>query len=244
MYAPGTKEHNRALKPLAGDDDDYFFGVIVSVKGDLDYVSKAYKLANYRALTTNPCALCPCCTALECMWSDLRRIAAWIDRLFSADEWSERNPRPMALFTLPGVTGLTYSVDIMHCKHCGTDMYFLGSVLCLLVYFVLTAGTPIENLQHVFRMIQEFYSANLTRARYQNLKLSMFTDPEKPSHGYPKLKGQCAEVRHLGPALLSVWSSLMDAGSMVRRQVRLGLRLSCRIDEILDEHVSENRLPR
>ena len=81
------------------------------------------------------------------------------------------------------------------------------------------------------------------RDRFQNLKLSMFTDPASPRTSFPKLKGRATEIRHLGPSLLRLWSEKMDQNSATHKQVRLALKASCAFEEVLGAHKTSVRLP-
>jgi hypothetical protein len=116
---------------------------------------------------------------------------------------------------------------MMHVKHLGTDMYYYGSILWLLIYAILS-NTPEVNLCTVWGAISGYYSHNRVVDTFRNMKLSMFTDPAAPRNTYPKLKGRAAEVKRLGPALLHVWERWGNAGDRIHQQVRAGLRHSIR----------------
>ena len=60
---------------------------------------------------------------------------------------------------------------------------------------------------------------------------------------YPKLKGRAAENRHLTPALLHVWETYMSNDNRQHREVRLGLKLSWQLEEILNANADEAVLP-
>lgn len=58
--------------------------------------------------------------------------------LLSAQEWRDHfgaSSRYVALFDVPGVTGLNVNPDIMHTKWLGTDTYLLGSAICIMHRF-------------------------------------------------------------------------------------------------------------
>ena len=76
------------------------------------------------------------------------------------------------------------------------------------------------------------------------MKLSMFTNPEKPRAKMAKLKGRGAEVKALIPALLSVWKQYyMVDGVQQHEEIALALESSARVDEILDDHKTDYKLP-
>ena len=57
--------------------------------------------------------------------------------LHNAAEWRIRfdGPKLMKLFTVPGVSGLTVTPDIMHTKWLGVDTYLLGSAMAVMLKF-------------------------------------------------------------------------------------------------------------
>ena len=60
------------------------------------------------------------------------------------------------MLCIEGVTILSFYPDWMHCKHLGIDKPLLGSVLYVLIHFVIL-GDVDENLQEVWDDIQECY---------------------------------------------------------------------------------------
>ena len=72
----------------------------------------------------------------------------------------------------------------------------------------------------------------------------MFINPEKPRAKMAKLKGRGAEVKALIPALLSVWKQYyMVDGVQQHEEIALALESSARVDEILDDHKTDYKLP-
>ena len=102
---------------------------------------------------------------------------------------------------------------------------------------------PDAKLQTFFGLVKQYYSEHVAPRSFNNMKRSMFTDPQKPRDKYLKLKGKAAEVKHLGPALLHAWSSIMDQECMRHKQIRLALRASVGMDAILDAHPQDIKLP-
>ena len=68
-------------------------------------------------------------------------------------------------------------------------------------------------------------------SKFQNLTLNMFENEP-----FPCLKGKAAEIRHLGPALLSAFQENMNHADQIQRQVALALKLVCRMEELVDEN--------
>ena len=89
---------------------------------------------------------------------------------------------------------LTIAPDWMHVKHLGTDKYIYGSVLYVLVIWVL-AGTEEQYLETVWKDLQAFYERHNTSSKYSQMKRAMFV-----AKATPKLKGEACEVKAMGSA--------------------------------------------
>ena len=120
----------------------------------------------------------------------------------------------------------------------GTDMYFYGSVLAILVRTILP-GPAEDNLEQVWLEIKAAYKDMRISSQFQNMKLSMFERGER----FPMLKGKGAEVRHLGRPLLRVFQQHMDAETRQHKQIKMALDFSVQIEEILDVHEDLYALP-
>ena len=234
-YDPTSPEGRIALDPLVSSE---YFGVLAGIKGDLDWGHVRLKIANYRAVAAGPCGLCRA-NGNTMNWRDVRENACWKPSVYGADDWLVANPNRITIFRLPGVTILTFMCDLMHNKHLGVDQYYFGSILHVLCY-TLMPEEPSRNI----KIIQDRLRAHADRHRtFTNLKLSMFVDADKPWHFQPKLKGQAAEIRHFGPFLCSVFEDYMDANDFSQRMMRLGLKQSIVMEEILDDNPGVLRLP-
>ena len=159
--------------------------------------------------------------------------------MHTADEWLAANPNRIDLFRLLGVRISTFMCDLMRNKHLGVDQYYLGSILHFLCFTVMTQ-TPAANLISIQQRLRAHKDRNKT---FANLKLCMFIDADKPWNGYPRLKGQSAEIRHLGPALCSIFEELMDANDFTHCMMRLGLKQSIRMEELLDDNPGMVEMP-
>ena len=82
-YPENSLEGKRAGKPLCGTLQTGVLGVIIGVKGDLEWVYDRLQIGNYRALAQGPCALCPC-SSIAPLWNDFRRrVAAWMPHIYT-----------------------------------------------------------------------------------------------------------------------------------------------------------------
>jgi hypothetical protein len=97
------------------------------------------------------------------------------------------------------------------------------------------AGSAEENLTTVWSDVLEYYLDNPNPNRFTTILLSMFTDAQQPCESFPKLKGKAAEVKALVPAVLFVWRKYMRRENDIHRFVELGLQMSAKIDQIIDE---------
>ena len=66
---------------------------------------------------------------------------------------------------------MSVAPDWMHNKHLGTDMYFYGSVLWLLVYVVLL-DTPQQNLDALMIEVKRIYREKRITGRFAYVTLS------------------------------------------------------------------------
>lgn len=214
---------SRAGTPLAGG----FFAAIWVLLGDLDYVAKDLRLPNSNSLA--PCCLCPA-NSSTIPWYDFRLSARWLREIYTEHAWRASGWAVCEIFKIPGVSQHSCYPDWMHAKHLGSDKVLLGSVLYLLVNFILP-GEPETNLSVVWAGIQLFYSQNHVGNPFGNLKLTMFT-----ARSTPKLKGKAAEVRDLGHALHHVFKLHMNTALQLHRRIELCMRLGAHLDDILAEH--------
>ena len=114
---------------------------------------------------------------------------------------------------IEGVTILSFYPDWMHCKSLGIDKPLLGSVLYVLIHYIL-AGDVEENLQEVWDDIQEAYDDIGTENRYGHMRRTMFITKSQP-----KLKGKAAEVRDMGLVMVRVWKKHMNANLLIHQKI-------------------------
>ena len=80
-----------------------------------------------------------------------------------------------------GLSILTVHADYMHCKHLGSDQYFLGGVFHTLVYDLLVGiGSPMARVEHLWRLFKDEYKRQPSNGRFNKIHLAMFVDGKKP----------------------------------------------------------------
>ena len=124
-YNPDSPEGLKAQKnmDLAGG----YYGCLWVLKGDLEYVYKAWGLQFQGAAER-----CNCCQANTSTlpWTDHRQTALWRDTIWTKSTWEAAFPDRHVLFkNVLGLSIMNYVPDIMHCFHLGVYPYFLGSLL-------------------------------------------------------------------------------------------------------------------
>ena len=174
-------------------------------------------------------------------WCDFRPTAPWRGVQWDAQAWRDWDGRSRSsLFEMENFTPWLLALDWMHCKYLGHDQFVFGSVLALLVEWVLPQS-PLANLQTIWKDIAEFYKNNHTPVRYRYLnKLSMFI--RKPPAS-PKLRGKAAEIKYLGGALMYVWQKYHNDQLRVHREILLYLKLNNQVEELLIEHKEAVKIP-
>ena len=177
--------------------------------------------------SNSPCAHCPCNSGVgaDVPTNDFNRPRAkWVKRRFTTATWNEARPNQgVALFRLAFISCLTYYIDLMHAKFLGSDGYFLGSVIFILIFDVLD-GSPDDNLAFVLSLIKQYYRTHeywkQKLARFKTLKMTMVVaNPRQPYSAFPKLKGKAAEIRHVAPAVLEIWRNHCNCDDVVVRGV-------------------------
>jgi len=208
-----------------------FRAYVWAVVGDLDYYVKTLELPNSNS--NSPCALCPC-NSTTMPWWDFRPTAAWVYAIYTIAVWLAAGWNTCGLFGCPGVTVLSVYPDWMHVKHLGIDKVLLGSVLWVLVNWILPGDDKAAKLSVIWSDIVRIYREDNVSDRYGSLKLTMFTTGTTP-----KLKGKAAEVKCLGPVLVKVFEAYMNANLDLHRKILTMLQLSAHLDSIIDASVGE-----
>ena len=212
MAMLGQKEAlmpKRAGQPLA----DGLFGVLWSLKGDLDYFSKTLKLRHY-----NSNHMCDLCTAgrvggRELLYNNFDADALWKQQLLTPQQWRAcYNARFLHyIFNLAGVTNLCLEPDELHVIHLGVSQYTLGTILFLLVFKVLP-DSPEDNMKVVWKEVCSIYSKEAVGCQFNNITISSFCNAEKPNEHWPRLKGKGAELKDFVPVAKVLWQKWAPTG--------------------------------
>ena len=136
-----------------------------------------------------------------------------------------------ALFSMPGVNNQCLAMDWMRCHHLGWIQHFFGSVLHLLVFYLLPQE-HLENLWQVGEYIKTHQKQNKSKHRYRMRldKLTMF----QPKNGFPKMRGRAADIASLAKPLLDLWTEKMNPGDEQHIRVKLFLKLNWELKEVLE----------
>ena len=130
----------------------------------------------------------------------------------------------MPAFYLPWTSICNLEYDYAHCKYLGVDRPLYSSVLYLMIFHVLTLGSPDANMAWLWSEIKRHYKAFEVHAHFQYLnKISMFWRAKTKSLS---LRGKAAEIRSLARPLLAIWAAKMTPGML--------LKLNWRLEELLE----------
>ena len=225
-FALGSKEARRAGKDLA----EGYCAILLQLAGDLDYMSKwleTPRVTNHE----KPCPLCRASFAGPMSYLDNRKDSPWQASLLMPsnykEHWSPKGP----LYTMAGFSNQCLAMDFMHTMHLGWLQHFFGSVIHLLVYYLLE-GEPLDNLQFVYNYIKQHQKKNQAKHPYKMKldKLTMF----QPKKGYPKLRGRAADIAGLAHCLHDLWQEQMQAGDEWHARVRLFLQYNLELKRTLE----------
>ena len=140
---------DQAGKPLANG----FYAVLWVLRGDLEHISKAFKLNN--SGSSSPCCHCKC-NGSTTPWTDGREVAVWRSNLWDNTSWKAAQTNPHPIFELPGVGVLIYVPDVLHSMHLGCYMYYFGSVLEYLADYRM-GDSHDNNLSRIWGHVQDYY---------------------------------------------------------------------------------------
>ena len=76
--------------------------------------------------------------------------------------------------------------------------------------------------------------------RFGQLKLSMYTGP---GDAFPCIKGKGAEIRGLAKPLLDACEHFLGQINQQHRQIQLCLKMVVAMENVLDDHPEDYRLP-
>ena len=227
-YPANSKEGKRGGKPLANG----WRACLVQFAGDLDYYAKWFEAPRW-SNHAKPCCICKTTYRGNLSWRDNRFNSAWQSSTLSPSTYRSHFSPTSALFQLPGISSLSLAMDFMHCHHLGWLQYLYGSILHLLVFFLMP-GKHLVNLAEIGEFIKNYQKTNQTKHPYKMKldKMTMF----QPKKGYPKLRGRAADIAGLHAAMLQLWTGKMDATDVQHRQIRLLLDLNHQIVDLLETY--------
>jgi hypothetical protein len=171
-----------------------FFGVVHGVCGDMDYFRSRLQFREFAPNSANPCALCRA-NRTTAPFKDLTPTAAWLATIKRPPEHILTDA---AFFGLPGVSGYTLRLDVMHVLDLGVVAHYVGNVFFLLIYDAELPGATIaDRTKFLWVLIRELYSQLGSTCRMGHPELSVFCDPSRPHIDFPFSKLKAAENRDL-----------------------------------------------
>ena len=222
----GSLHERRAGTQLAGG----FKGLLVQLAGDLDYYTKwleTPRVTNHE----KPCPLCRCSFTGQLSWLDNRSNSAWQKNLLMPSNYRSHWSPKGELYNMAGFSNMCLAMDFMHCMHLGWLQHIYGSLLHLLVFFILT-GEHLDNLREIQSFIRLHQRRNKAKHCYR-MKLDKLTRFQ-PKKGYPKLRGRASDIASLAHSMLDLWSHYMDQGDENHQRIRLFLKLNHQLKETLE----------
>jgi hypothetical protein len=149
--------------------------------------------------------------------------------VYNDETWRASHPNALPFLLLFFITIATINPDWMHIKYLGVDQYFFGSVLKVLTHHFLP-GDPADNMCLVMGHLKTYFKSKKVPNAYKLITVNMYSNKDAP-----KLKGRAAELRHLGGALLHVFTMLMDNENTLHKNIRLTLKLNVKLEQLLDD---------
>lgn len=200
-WPEGSLNSRRAGSYLAGG----YRAVLIQISGDLDFFSTWMETPRSTA-HEKLCALCRTWLHGPRSWKDNRKDSLWQTILLKPStyrsHWSPKGP----LYT-KNVLG--HGLHALRAP--GVDSTFFGSVIHLLVFYILDGG-PIQNLHEVGAFNENRQQLNKAKHKYKVRldKRTMF----QPKKGYPKLRGRASDINGLTraqcmPCGNTTWAPLM-----------------------------------
>ena len=227
-YPPKSFEAARAGKPLAGG----FYGILLGMCGDADYFAKFLRMPHW-ASNTRPCGWCKCSKAGPLTWRDSRSNAPWRSTTFSPNDWLAQPDRSTCpIFDTQNVSGVSVQPDLMHVKYLGYQMFFLGSVLWLLVH-ELMPNTPLQNIKAVGLAVRSWQIRHHIGTKYPLHAFQKLSCFEK-AKGYPKLKGKGSHIKHVVEAIGAVWKRWSNSADANHRRISLIFKLDAEVEDLLN----------
>ena len=233
-WADGTSDARIANTTLASTIEPYF-GVLWSIKGDLDWYAKSLHLNHYAS--NEPCPYCPCSKNKgRPFWpTNFTKTAEWKTMIHTVLAWLAVAGELHPLFTkFVFISILNVEADELHILYLGVAMYFLGSILHILTFDIFATVDEDEAFHTIWTAILDEYRLQKTPVQFTSMSTSSFIPSTGRKSTYPKLKGRGAEIKGLALPLLAVWSKF-KRDTVHDRKVQKALSLLCDMQHILDD---------
>ena len=209
----GSVFHKLAGQPL---HLKRYRAVLWSVIGDHEFFANSLGLPHWNSHW--PCWECDAQNFTPCtfgkgykeIWLEKQKFKVFTHEECLADPWSDH-----ALFKLSHISSKHVRGDPLHILFCkGLYGHVIGSILHYVCYIEgpgqRATKKPADRLAILFSEIQIEYSKQECKNRLTNLRMSMFTDTQKPWAKYPQLDCKGGEARHLLPAFIPVIQRLFQ----------------------------------
>jgi hypothetical protein len=136
-----------------------FFGVCYNDMGDIDWHAAYNEMPRTNARLC--CAFCPANIEVGPLaWNDFRTNVplGWMQQTYGHRQWLDSHPDLPAFFTLPGHGIWCVVADYMHCKYLGSDQYFLGSVIKLIVLQLLPGSFDMHRVYKCAHILYRIFT--------------------------------------------------------------------------------------
>ena len=127
-YPKGSLGYKRKGLPLAGG----WSAILFTLQGDMDYFASVLKLPKWQT-KKKCCVLCQADAEGHNSWKNFDTSAPWVSTCWTPQTWHlfpGKSPCKL-LSGIPGASAVMCSLDFMHNKYLGVDIYIFGSCLHL-----------------------------------------------------------------------------------------------------------------
>jgi hypothetical protein len=194
----------------------------IQVVADGDYHSNHLGLKHWR--NRDPCDWCQAdnVDGSPLKYSDFREGVLWQISIFTMEQWKNNvTPHPLwEAHVLIGLTIFCICLDILHVLHLGVNMYFLGSVVWILVHDSNLPGSFEARAEHVWHLFhQAQLSCGVPRqsllARDDWFATFGRQTGREPTE-FPELSAKAAKVHHSVRPMLLVCQQLQATQGLNR----------------------------
>ncbi len=210
-------------------------GIVWCFEGDQEYFANVLKLPHWGK--HQPCWECDAdITRPLKTWKVIRpETQQWVIKDHTA---SLANPASNHIFfSLTGVSTKHVQHDLLHVVFTkGILAHLFGSILHLCCWHEgpgIQRLNPERRLALIFQEIQSYYCEHRTTTRLTNLKLSMFTNPDKPHIAHPFFGAKAGECKHLLRPMLQVCEKALG-GHVVGHDCMQAVRSMAELVDLYD----------